>query len=92
MARRTRAQWLALIEDQQSSNLSVVDFCQQHGINAKYFYARKSTLLKPQSSFVPAIIPSTPRPDIQLNHQATTLQVAGVSPQWLAELILALNP
>lgn len=47
--KRTKQQWLELIEQQQSSGLSMAEFCRQHDIVLKNFYARRSHWLKSQS-------------------------------------------
>ncbi|MFT7660979.1 MAG: hypothetical protein ACI89S_002100 [Gammaproteobacteria bacterium] len=52
MARRSKAQWRELIADQQSSGLSAVAYCTEHGSNPKYFSARKSKLRSSASNFV----------------------------------------
>ena len=39
--RRSPEQWLALIEQQQTSNLSIAAFCQQQGIGSASFYKWK---------------------------------------------------
>ncbi len=41
MTRRTKAQWQALIQKQQSSGLIAVEFCHREGVDAKYFSLRK---------------------------------------------------
>ena len=42
--RRTREQWDDLIAKQQASELTVEDFCKQHGITASNYYAWKGKL------------------------------------------------
>jgi hypothetical protein len=42
--RRSKEQWQALIAEQQSSGLSAVEYCRQHGISPKYFSTRKVQL------------------------------------------------
>ncbi|EWH08095.1 hypothetical protein DS2_19101 [Catenovulum agarivorans DS-2] len=37
-------QWLQIINEQQQSQLSIAEYCRQHGLNPQSFYARKSTL------------------------------------------------
>ena len=44
--RRSPEQWLALIEQQQSSDLSISDFCQQQGIGSASFYKWKQRWLE----------------------------------------------
>ncbi|MGB5708262.1 MAG: hypothetical protein WBM41_15690 [Arenicellales bacterium] len=54
MTRRTKADWRALIVQQQTSGLSAAEFCRRHEINAKYFSLRKKQLsdTDTNSSFV----------------------------------------
>jgi hypothetical protein len=42
--RRTQAQWLSLIQEQQRSGLSATTFCKKRGIDPKYFSLRKNQL------------------------------------------------
>ncbi|WP_016956575.1 IS66 family insertion sequence element accessory protein TnpA [Catenovulum agarivorans] len=37
-------QWLQIINEQQQSQLSIAEYCRQHGLNPQPFYARKSAL------------------------------------------------
>ena len=41
---RNKEQWRELIAEQQSSGLSAVAYCRQHGINPKYFSTQKTRL------------------------------------------------
>lgn len=58
MTRRTKAQWQALIEEQQSSGLIPAEFCRRQGVNAKYFSLRKKQLNQGTGEFVKVV----PRP------------------------------
>ncbi len=44
--RRTKQQWLELIQAQQASDLSIIDFCREQGIHLNSFYTRRSDWLK----------------------------------------------
>ena len=44
--KRTKQQWLELIQAQQISNLSIVDFCREQNLPLNNFYARRSDWLK----------------------------------------------
>jgi hypothetical protein len=46
MARRKSQEWQASIEQQETGELSVVEFCMLHGVNHKTFYARRRALPK----------------------------------------------
>lgn len=50
MSRKTLDDWKILVEKQNTSGLSVVQFCQQHNLNPKYFYSRKSLISKTAST------------------------------------------
>lgn len=49
MTRRTLDDWKLLIDKQLASGMSVPKFCQQHQLNEKYFYGRKSIFKNAQS-------------------------------------------
>jgi transposase-like protein len=76
--RRTPQEWQQIIEAQRVSNLSIADFCRQHGLNLSTFYLqhKKATEL--------ALPPSTNdwMPfDTQVQHEP-------MSRQWQIELKL----
>ena len=56
MTRRTLDDWKVLIDKQIASGMSVPKFCQQHQLNPKYFYGRKSIIhnAEPQTDFIQA--------------------------------------
>jgi len=60
--RRTKKQWLELLEQQQQSGLSVAEFCRTRDLNAKNLYyqinanARRPLNEQPQLLFVPSWI------------------------------------
>ena len=41
MPKRSKAEWLSLIEQHDSSGLSAAEFCRRYSIDAKYFSLRK---------------------------------------------------
>ncbi|MDX2367135.1 MAG: IS66 family insertion sequence element accessory protein TnpB [Colwellia sp.] len=45
MTRKTFDDWKNLVEKQIASGLSVPLFCNQHNLNHKYFYSRKSMIV-----------------------------------------------
>ncbi|KGJ98476.1 IS66 family insertion sequence element accessory protein TnpA [Thalassotalea sp. ND16A] len=53
---RSQAQWQAIIEDQQTSGLAIMDYCQQHQLSTTSFYAVRKKLGLSSSSFVRAKI------------------------------------
>ena len=44
--KRTKQQWLELIQAQQTSDLSIIDFCREQNLPLNDFYARRSDWLK----------------------------------------------
>ena len=97
MQRKTKQQWLTLIEQFEASGLSQADFCKTHEINPKYFSLKRSKLLAPDESSASPFVRAT-RQASQLPAQVFTL-VCGrvtvrcdttVSTTSLAQLIKAL--
>jgi len=97
MARRSSQQWQQIIEQQEASGLSVVDFCKQHQLNSKYFYARRRNgLMKKQRNLAVPFIKVSKAP---ADNSAMALQVGDIrlslptdtEPQWLAQLLKALS-
>ncbi len=52
MSRRSKADWLALISEQESSGLTAAEYCRQQDINEKYFSVRKRQLSRTGNQFV----------------------------------------
>jgi len=96
---RSRAQWLALIEQQKQSGLKASEFCRQQALNPQYFSKRKRQLSShsepaPQpSSFIkvqPSNKASTPSNEnrISLSYPNIQLQFpTNIESHWLAQLI-----
>lgn len=98
MARRSQADWRALIEAQVSSGMTAAAFCRKHGINQKYFSFRRRQLgakaSAPSSRFVPVKLNGVSRPELlRLRVGAsTTLELPpSVDVVWLAELLRTLK-
>lgn len=96
--KRTKEQWQALIEAQASSGQSAAQFCQQHGLDDKYFSLRKKQLRQPlpESVFVPTTRISGVSPAgksaFTLIHGRCALQFHDAPPAaWLATLVQALS-
>ncbi|WP_409072556.1 IS66 family insertion sequence element accessory protein TnpA [Pseudoalteromonas sp. SG44-1] len=47
-------QWRSIIEQQQVSDLTITDYCQQHALSKTSFYAARSKLNESSGSFVRA--------------------------------------
>lgn len=95
MARRSSQEWQVIIEQQEASGLSVVDFCRRHQLDNKYFHARKRSWLKRQqrkhpTAFVKVTKVATQSPMMTLKiGDATLLLPAHTEPMWLAQLLKA---
>jgi|TARA_B110000438_G_scaffold223541_1_gene217146 diketogulonate reductase-like aldo/keto reductase len=93
--KRTKQQWLELIQTQQTSDLSIVDFCREKDLPLKSFYARRSSLLKPKhiesSVFSKVAVANNSKPSttaITLNIGKATLSIpSSTDVVWLAKLI-----
>ena len=51
---RSQEQWQSIIEDQQSSGLTIIDYCRQHKLSLTSFYAHRKKLDLTQSGFIHA--------------------------------------
>lgn len=90
MIRRTRNEWLQLIEDHKQSNLTATEFCKNKGIDPKYFSLKKSKLQSSESasSFVQALTPVATGPELSLSWGDTDINLpANTSPIWLAQFV-----
>ena len=53
---RSKKQWQAIIEAQQASGLTIIDYCQQHQLSTTSFYAVRKKLGLSSGKFVRAKI------------------------------------
>ena len=53
---RSQEQWQTLIDDQQTSGLTIIDYCQQQELSISSFYAVKKKLSLTSGNFVRAKI------------------------------------
>jgi hypothetical protein len=97
MTRRSFQEWQTIIEQQEASGLSIIEFCEQQQLNQKYFYAKRDTLRKkkpskPTVSFVK--VSQTPTVSaailLQVNNARLTLPL-NCEPLWLAQLLKAIS-
>jgi putative transposase len=51
---RSQAQWKTLIEQQQTSGLTIIDYCREHQLSTSNFYAIRKKLGITSSNFVRA--------------------------------------
>jgi len=79
MKRRSKQEWLALIQRFEEAGVSRASFCRKHNLKPNYFSQRRSELRKQltagkqQSGFVQAQVTSN-----AINHQKITLHVGAV--------------
>ncbi len=97
MSRRSKADWMALIQEFEQSGQSQAQFCSQYRINPKYFSKRRRDLLldSEQTSGFIAVKRSaaTASPAaMRLSFGQVQLELpAGVDVRWLSGLLLALS-
>ena len=53
---RSQEQWKTIIEDQQTSGLAIIDYCQQQQLSTSSFYALRKKLSLSSDNFVRAKI------------------------------------
>ncbi|NMM42639.1 IS66 family insertion sequence element accessory protein TnpA [Pseudoalteromonas arctica] len=69
-------QWRSIIEEQQASDLTITEFCQQHALSKTTFYAARSKRNESSGSFVRAKV--TKHVDVIEPQQPITLKVGKV--------------
>ena len=74
---RSLEQWRNIIEEQQASDLTITEFCQQHGLPKTSFYAARSKLTAASGSFVRAKV--TKHVDPTEQQLSITLEVGKVN-------------
>ena len=95
--RRSKEEWLAIIEEFEQSSLSNTDFCKQRGLCRKYFSGRRKAFQeKPKSlskEFVQAIVAQpSPVAAIEISIGAVQLKVqTSVETDWLVGLVNGLT-
>ncbi len=90
MTRRTRSEWLQLIEEHKNSSLSATDFCKSKGIDPKYFSLKKANLKSTDeySPFIEALSPISTGPELSLSWAGADINLpADTSPIWLAQFM-----
>ena len=97
---RSETQWRKLIEQQVSSGLNGVRFCEQEGLSSKVFYRHRKALKKKIADSVtgqfikvnPESIQMMPvQAAVVLHYRDSRLQIpVGANATWVAELMKAL--
>lgn len=97
MKHRTLEEWRELISQQQSSGLSIVDFCQKLRVSTSSFYKFRGRLQQQENppQFVKASksasdIPLQPSVSVRLGEVSLSFS-APCEPAWLASFVKALQ-
>ena len=93
---RSQEQWQTLIDDQQTSGLTIIDYCQQQQLSTSSFYAIKKKLGMTSGNFARAKI--TQQVELIEEKALITLNIGKVnislpsttSPTYLSQLLRAL--
>jgi len=75
----SKEQWQTIIEDQQSSGLTIIDYCQQQQLSTSSFYALREKLSLSSGNFVRAKITQQAEPVEDQAVIAVTVGKANVS-------------
>lgn len=90
---RTQAEWQSLINEQKKSGQTATAFCNERGVNPKYFSLKKKQfeVSIPKESFVRVASPPQ-APALLLSSGSITIHIPTNCPtQWLADLVRALR-
>ncbi len=93
MRHKTQDEWAVLIVEQQSSDLTIIDFCKEHGLATSSFYKFRKRL-QPQDT-TPKFIQAKPAGtssaiSVNLGDISVTIS-SSCEPVWLASFIKALQ-
>ena len=97
MIRRTPDQWKALIQEQQSSDLTQAQFCREHNLCPRYFSLRKKRLMKGTdntSGFIKVQRVTAPSQTPALTLRMGTVELVfrqAVAPDYLLAVIKSLS-
>jgi len=91
MIRRTQAEWLNLIQEYEDSGLPQTEFCQNKGLDPKYFSKRKAALKKAAAPFVAVRREAPMAMTVRVLHRDTVVAVSDCSPVWLGQLLQELT-
>lgn len=93
--RRTPEQWQRLFAKYQASGLTQAEFCQQHGVNAKYFSLRWRQFIdgkQSPSGFIQVQPPQYQESvDVSLHYQGVVIRFAQAESRFIAEVARALR-
>ena len=93
MKRRSKAEWLSLIQEFEQSNLTQIQFCAERDLNPKYFSLRRAKLkaVEQHQPFVKAIVAEPSLTDeVTIQYGRVAIRCSASSPQAIAQLVKAL--
>lgn len=95
--RRTKEEWKATLEAQETSGLTAPQYCAKHDIHLQTFYARKSDINKPWpkpnvNAWVKVRksqpVTQHPSPQLSLQYQDVVISILQTpEPRWLSQVI-----
>ncbi len=74
---RSQVQWENIIEEQEISGLTIVDYCRQHQLSTTTFYACRKKFGASQSAFVKATI--TQQVEVLSHSEPITLTIGSAT-------------
>jgi len=93
---RNQAQWQVIIEKQQASGLTIIDYCREHQLSTSSFYAVRKKLESTPSNFIRAKVTEqveliTQQPLIELTLGKATLKLpSNTSAAYLGQILRTL--
>ncbi|RLA42817.1 MAG: hypothetical protein DRR06_13600 [Gammaproteobacteria bacterium] len=89
MIRRSKVQWLDIIQEYKTSGLPQTEFCRSKGLDPKYFSKRKAELKHAvvAAPFVAVRREVSTAMTVRVLHQDTVVTVSDCSSVWLGQLL-----
>ena len=84
--KRSKSDWLALIEEFEHSGVTIAEFCRERAINPKYFSLRRRQLRSPFVEVKPAAELATPIESVSVKVVSFTVPLSDLS-RCLDELV-----
>lgn len=94
---RNQEQWQVIIEKQQASGLTVIDYCREHQLSTSSFYSVRKKLVSTSSNFVRAKV--TQQVELIAQQQSIELSLgqvkltfpSGTCPAYLGQVLRELT-
>ncbi len=74
---RNQEQWKVIIEKQQASGLTIINYCREHQLSTSSFYAVRKKLESPPSNFIRAKV--TQQVELIAPHQPIELSLGSAT-------------